>query len=105
MKLVAPLREYREQILAHRIRTEVRPAEPEGFDDVARSLRSGGIERNNQTSGNICDAILTPQPGQITFPILRRLCGPGLSVTEDEALRAMAQAFLRLKIVLAILKS
>lgn len=29
MKLVAPLREYREQILAHRIRSEVRPAEPE----------------------------------------------------------------------------
>ncbi|MEW9920824.1 threonine/serine dehydratase [Marimonas sp. MJW-29] len=77
----------------------VRTAEPEGFDDVARSLRSGGIERNNQLSGNICDAIITPQPGDITFPIMHRLCGPGLVVTEDEALRAMAQAFNRLKIV------
>ncbi|MEL6450187.1 MAG: threonine/serine dehydratase [Pseudomonadota bacterium] len=77
----------------------VRPVEPEGFDDVARSLRSGGIERNNRTSGNICDAIITPQPGDLTFPILHRLCGPGLTVTEDEALQAMAHAFLRLKLV------
>ncbi|MEL7515433.1 MAG: threonine/serine dehydratase [Pseudomonadota bacterium] len=76
-----------------------RPVEPEGFDDVARSLRSGGIERNNRTSGNLCDAIITPSPGKITFPIMQRLCGPGLVVTEDEAMRAVAQAFLRLKVV------
>ncbi|MEL6888383.1 MAG: threonine/serine dehydratase, partial [Pseudomonadota bacterium] len=77
----------------------VRPVEPEGFDDMARSLRSGGIERNTATSGNICDAILTPCPGDITFPIIRRLCGAGLVVSEDEALMAVAQAFLRLKVV------
>lgn len=77
----------------------VRPVEPEGFDDVRRSLISGAIERNDRLSGNICDAIITPQPGDITFPILRRLAGPGLAVGEDEALRAMAQAFLRLKVV------
>ena len=77
----------------------VRPVEPEGFDDVARSLRSGGIERNDATSGNICDAIITQQPGDITFPIMQRLCGPGLVVSENDALHAMAQAFLRLKLV------
>lgn len=77
----------------------VRPAEPEGFDDVARSLRSGGIERNNTISGNICDAIITPQPGDLTFPIMNRLCGSGLVISEDEALGAMAQAFARLKLV------
>jgi len=77
----------------------VRTAEPAGFDDVARSLQSGRIERNAQTSGNICDAIITPQPGNITFPIMKRLCGPGLVVTEDEALAAMGQAFNRLKLV------
>ena len=77
----------------------VRPVEPEGFDDMARSLQSGKIERNNATSGNICDAILTPCPGDITFPIIRRLCGAGLVVSEDEALMAVAQAFLRLKVV------
>lgn len=77
----------------------VRPVEPEGFDDMARSLRSGEIEQNAATSGNICDAILTPCPGDITFPIIRRLCGAGLVVSEDEALMAVAQAFLRLKVV------
>ncbi|TDE39094.1 threonine ammonia-lyase [Antarcticimicrobium sediminis] len=78
----------------------VRPAEPEGFDDTARSLLSGQIERNERLSGSLCDAIITPQPGNITFPINKRLCGPGLVVSEDEALRAMALAFARLKIVI-----
>jgi threonine dehydratase len=76
-----------------------RPVEPEGFDDVARSLRSGEIERNKKTSGNICDAIITPQPGDITFPIMYRLCGPGLVISEQEALQAMGHAFNRLKVV------
>lgn len=77
-----------------------RPVEPEGFDDVARSLISGGIQRNNRTSGSLCDAIITPEPGKLTFPIMQRLCGPGIVVTEDEALHAVALAFARLKIVL-----
>lgn len=77
-----------------------RTVEPEDFDDVARSLISGKIERNARLSGSICDAIITPQPGDITFPIIARLCGPGLVVTEQEVLRAMALAFLRLKTVL-----
>ncbi|TCP62320.1 threonine dehydratase [Rhodovulum bhavnagarense] len=77
-----------------------RPVEPEGFDDTARSLASGRIERNARLAGSICDAIITPSPGEVTFPIMHRLGGPGLVVTEEEALRAMAAAFLRLKIVL-----
>lgn len=76
-----------------------RPAEPEQFDDVARSLRAGAIQRNSVTTGNICDAIITQQPGDITFPIMHRLCGPGLVVSEDEAMEAMAHAFSRLKLV------
>ena len=78
----------------------VRPIEPEGFDDVNRSLHSGKIEKNAQSNGSICDAIVTPSPGQLTFPIMKRLCGMGLAVTEDEVLRAMAVAFVRLKVVI-----
>jgi len=78
----------------------VRPAEPAGFDDTARSLAADERVSNPRPSGSICDAIVTPSPGEITFPIMRRLCGPGLVVTDDEALAAMAAAFLRLKIVL-----
>lgn len=77
-----------------------RPVEPQGFDDVARSLAAGRIVANDRLTGSICDAIVTPQPGALTFPIMARLCGPGLSVTEDQALAAMAHAFERLKIVL-----
>jgi threonine dehydratase len=76
-----------------------RPCEPEGFDDATRSLRQGRIMRNDRMSGSLCDAIVTPQPGEITFPIMARLCGPGLVVSEDEALHAMALAFSRLKLV------
>ncbi|CUH89543.1 L-threonine dehydratase catabolic TdcB [Phaeobacter sp. CECT 5382] len=78
----------------------VRPVEPKGFDDVARSLASGEIQTNAQISGSICDAILTPAPGALTFPVLQRLCGAGITVSEDEAMHAMALAFLRLKIVI-----
>ena len=78
----------------------VHPCEPEGFDDVTRSLATGEICRNATTSGSICDAILTPSPGDLTFPILKQTCASGIVVTEDEALHAMALAFTRLKIVL-----
>lgn len=78
----------------------VRPAEPEGFDDVTRSLATGTVQRNARLSGSICDAIITPQPGALTWPIIRRLCGPGAVVSEEQALRAMALAHDRLKIVL-----
>jgi threonine dehydratase len=77
----------------------VRPVEPMGFDDTARSLAAGMRVGNDAPSGSICDAIVTPMPGEITFPILRRLCGPGIAVSDDEALMAMAIAMLRLKIV------
>lgn len=79
---------------------KARPCEPENFDDVTRSLKSGRIERNAALSGSLCDAIITPQPGNITFPIMKELCGEGIVVTEEEALKAMVLAFTRLKIVL-----
>jgi len=78
----------------------VRPCEPEGFDDTARSLASGERETNNAMGGSICDAIVTPRPGEITFPIMQNLCGSGLVVSDTEALQAMSLAFQRLKIVL-----
>lgn len=78
---------------------KVYPVEPEGFDDMARSQKSGKRETNAITSGGLCDAILTPKPGELTFPIIQRLCAPGVVVTEEEALRAMALAFKHLKVV------
>ncbi|HET7410373.1 MAG TPA: pyridoxal-phosphate dependent enzyme, partial [Paracoccaceae bacterium] len=77
----------------------VRPVEPETSDDVKRSLAAGQRIANEGPIRTICDAIVTPSPGELTFPILQRLAGPGLGVSDGEALRAMAAAFLRLKIV------
>ena len=76
-----------------------RPVEPERFDDVTRSLASGQIEANATTAGGLCDAIVTRQPGNLTFPIMQRLCGPGIVVSDKDAQHAMAQAFARLKLV------
>lgn len=80
-------------------------AEPAGFEDMARSLALGQIVRNDRLTGSICDAILTPQPGAVTFPVLQRRfaqghVGRGCVVTDDQALQAVALAFQYLRIVL-----
>jgi len=77
----------------------VHPAEPAGFDDVTRSLAAGKILSNPSVSGSICDAIVTPQPGALTFPIMQEHCGAGVVVTDEDCLRAMGLAYERLKIV------
>ncbi|MDX5349405.1 MAG: threonine/serine dehydratase [Paracoccaceae bacterium] len=79
---------------------QVHTVEPAGFDDMARSLALGSRQRNPSATGSICDAILTPTPGELTLPILQRLAGPGFSVTDEQALRAIALAFTHLRIVL-----
>lgn len=77
----------------------VRTCEPEGFDDAARSLAAGEIRANQPGANSICDAIVTPQPGRLTFPVMKQLCGAGIAVAESDVRRAMALAFTRLKIV------
>lgn len=78
----------------------VRPAEPVDFNDFGRSLIEGKKVRNARMSGSIQDAILTPTPGDLTFPIGQRLFGPGFAVSDDEALRAMGLAWRWLRIVI-----
>ena len=78
----------------------VRTAEPAGFDDWARSLAAGRPVRNAAPSGSVCDAILTPEPGRLAWPILSPRAGPALVVTDAEAMQAMVAAFLHLKLVL-----
>ncbi len=78
----------------------VHTAEPAGFDDMARSLVAGQRVENANATGSVCDAILTPAPGLLTFPIVQRLCGPGQIVSDEEALRAMVLAFTHMRIVL-----
>jgi threonine dehydratase len=73
--------------------------EPEGFDDTARSFKSGVRETNARMSGTICDALMTNTPGELTFPINRALIGEGISASDAEVGRAVAFAFHELKLV------
>lgn len=73
--------------------------EPAAFDDTARSLASGRRETNALTAGGLCDALLTPTPGALTFSINQPRLAGALTVTDDEVLRAMAFAFRWLKLV------
>ena len=79
--------------------TRVHTVEPAGFDDYARSLKSGRIEKNTSASGSICDALMSPSPGEMTFAINKRLLGEGYAVTDAEAAGAVRFAFEVLKLV------
>ena len=79
--------------------TQVYSAEPEKFDDTARSFTSGQREINAPGVKSICDALLTPTPGELTFEINRKIVRGGMVATDEDAFRAMAALFIRLKIV------
>ncbi|MDJ0749769.1 MAG: threonine/serine dehydratase [Woeseiaceae bacterium] len=80
-------------------KVSVHPVEPEGFDDTARSLVSGKLERISPSARSICDALQAHSPGELTFAINRRLLDRGLVVSDDEVREAMRFAFQNLKLV------
>jgi threonine dehydratase len=73
--------------------------EPAGFDDHARSFVAGERLSNSKTSGSICDGIMAPAPGELTFPINRQHVAGGLVVSDEEVKQAVAFAFRELKLV------
>lgn len=77
----------------------VMTAEPEGFDDHARSLRSGKREPHQATGATICDALMAKIPGEITFAINRTLLSGGVTANDSEVEEAVATAFRDLKLV------
>jgi threonine dehydratase len=79
--------------------TAVHPVEPAGLDDTARSLREGRRLSNDPSARSICDALLSPSPGELTFGINRRLLADGLVVSDDEVREAIRFAFRNLKLV------
>jgi threonine dehydratase len=77
--------------------------EPEGYDDTARSLQSGQIERvvdNSRRSA--CDALQAAAVGDKPFSVLGSLptVRGGLAVSDEEVVAAMRGAFEYLKLVL-----
>ncbi|MFI2235174.1 pyridoxal-phosphate dependent enzyme [Streptomyces chrestomyceticus] len=72
--------------------------EPESGDDTRRSLAAGERVRI-PVPRTIADGQALPEPGELTFPINRRLLDSVVLVGDDEIKAAMRLAFERLKIV------
>jgi threonine dehydratase len=74
-------------------------AEPEAFDDHARSLRAGKREPHRAQGRTICDALMASIPGELTFAINSRLLAKGLTASDAEVGVAVGFAFRELKLV------
>jgi threonine dehydratase len=80
--------------------TRLYAVEPEGFEDHRLSLEAGHPVAVRPERASLCDALQSPQPGEITFALNGRRLSGALAVSDEEALAAMAFAFRHLKIVL-----
>ncbi len=80
-------------------KTQVFAAEPELFNDTERSLKTGKRLANPKGQRTICDAIMTPIPNAVTFPINRALLAGGVTASDAEVRIAMRFAFEHFKIV------
>ena len=78
--------------------TLVHGVEPAAYNDTEISLKAGERLTHAPASGTICDALMTDRPGELTFPINRRLAGI-LTVTDAEVAEAVRFAFRHLKLV------
>ena len=79
--------------------TRVFSVEPEGLDDHRRSFETGRRQFNSRDAASICDALLAPCPGELTFPVTSRLVQGGLTVSDEQVRAAMRFAWSRLKLV------
>ena len=81
--------------------TALYTAEPEAFDDHARSLVAGErLSVADKSAKSICDALMAPMPGALTFAINHTHVRAGLRASDDAVLGAMATAFRHFKLVI-----
>jgi len=80
---------------------EIIPVEPEGWDDVCRSLEAGTILRvAADAPPTACDALQTPATWPINFAVLKARCRAWARVSEAEVAAAQRFAFASLRLVL-----
>jgi len=80
-------------------RLAVFSAEPVGFDSTKRSLEAGQRVEPPAGATSVCDALLAPMPGALTFALNRQLLAGGVAVTDAEIMQAMRAAFEFFKVV------
>ncbi len=73
--------------------------EPALYNDTQMSLDQGKRVGVDPTQHSICDALLAPTPGKMTYQKLKELGVKGLTVTDEEAMSAIAFAAKNLKLV------
>lgn len=79
---------------------EIVCVEPEGWDDMRRSLELGEIVPVPEDAPpTLCDALQTPLVSPITFGILKRRGATAVAVGEDEVLAAVRYAWTELRLV------
>jgi threonine dehydratase len=79
--------------------TEAWGVEPALFDDLRQSLEVGERVAIKPTGRSLCDALESPAPGEITFPMLKKNLAGAVDVTDPEVTDAMRYAFGALKLV------
>ena len=80
--------------------TEIAIVEPEGWDDIIRSLEAGEIlPVNDLLHPTYCDALQTPQTYPVNFDVLSNRVSQGVSVTTAEVAAAMRLVFEKLHLV------
>jgi threonine dehydratase len=87
--------------IARRFQTcRVLAVEPDAYDDTCRSLASGERQMVVGHAATICDGLMAPTPGAITFAINKTVLAGGVTVSDEQVRHAMAFALRHLKIVL-----
>ena len=79
---------------------DIYAVEPQGYAETKRSLETGCRQRVHGNPPTLCDALMAPTPGAVTFAINRRRLAGGLEVTDAQAARSVAFAARYLKLVL-----
>ena len=78
---------------------EIMSVEPDAFDDTKRSLETGVRQSVAPGGKTICDSLLPPMPGEITFSVNNQLLSGGVSVSDEEVLGAIKLAMQSFKVV------
>jgi len=74
-------------------------AEPENYDDHRRSLAAGSPQTNPSIVTALCDALLAPTPGELTWAVNGSRLAGGYAVSDRDVKDAMKFAFRALKLV------
>ena len=75
-------------------------AEPQGYNDHQLSLEAAKRVSLSSPPATLCDALMTPQPGELTWAVNSQSLSDVFTVTDEDCLHAMALAKRELDVTL-----